>query len=127
MGLLAAIIGGVVWAAVTVNTGYQIGWMAVGVGALVGFAVRMGRGVDLYFGIIGAVLAFVGCALGNFLSMAGFIGKESGVDILQVLQTIDYSKVPETMMSAAEPMDLLFYGIAVYEGYRFSFRRCVVE
>ena len=35
---------------------------------------------------------------------------------------IDYSKAPELMISMFHPMDLLFYGLAVYEGYKFSFQ-----
>jgi hypothetical protein len=31
--------------------------------------------------------------------------------------------VPELMLEAFSPMDLLFYGIAVYEGYKFFFRQ----
>src|SRR5713101_3491857 len=37
-GLAAAIIGAIIWAVVTVTTKYQIGWMALGVGALIAFA-----------------------------------------------------------------------------------------
>ena len=48
-GLLAAVLGAAVWAGVTVATGYQIGWMAVGVGFVVGFTVRLlGKGVTLF-------------------------------------------------------------------------------
>ena len=43
-GLAAAIIGAIIWAVVTVTAKYQIGWMAVGVGVLVGFALRIGKG-----------------------------------------------------------------------------------
>ena len=39
-GLAAAMLGAGVWAAVTVLTEYQIGWMAVGIGVLVGFSMR---------------------------------------------------------------------------------------
>src|SRR5260221_13726610 len=54
-GFISAIIGAVIWAAVTVATGYQIGWMAVGVGFLVGVAVRKyGKGLTPMFGVIGA-------------------------------------------------------------------------
>jgi hypothetical protein len=35
--------------------------------------------------------------------------------------------VPEVMMDAFSPMDLLFYGIAIYEGYKFSFRQITEE
>jgi len=31
-GIAAAVVGAIIWAIITVVTGYQIGWMAVGVG-----------------------------------------------------------------------------------------------
>src|SRR5690348_8928868 len=65
-GLSAALLSAVLWAVITVATKYQIGYMAVGVGLLVGFAVRLfGAGVDQYFGIIGAFFSLLGCLLGN--------------------------------------------------------------
>ena len=120
----AALVGGVAWAAVTVITGYQIGWMAVGVGFLVGYSVRyLGKGIDTIFGVIGAALALLGCLLGNFFSLIGFASKQENIGVFDILSSIDYNIVPQAMMEAFSPMDLLFYGIAVYEGYRFSFRQ----
>lgn len=50
-GSLAAVVGAMLWAAVTVITNAQIGWMAIGVAALVGVVVRtLGRGLDKSFG-----------------------------------------------------------------------------
>lgn len=43
-GLFAAILAGVVWYAFTVLTNYQVGYIAIGVGFLIGFAVRLGSG-----------------------------------------------------------------------------------
>ena len=40
-GLGAAIVGAAIWAAITAATDYQIGFMAIGVGFLAGFAVRL--------------------------------------------------------------------------------------
>ena len=126
-GFAAAIVGALLWAAITLFTQYQIGWMAIGVGFLVGFAVRLGKGIDKIFGIIGAVFALIGCVLGNFFSLVGFISKQENLNIMSTLGAIDYSKVPNIMASTFSAMDLLFYGIAVYEGYRFSFRPLTVE
>ena len=122
-GVVAAIIGGIAWAAVTVTTEYQIGYMAIGVGFLVGFAVRLGHGRTPAFGLIGAVLALAGCLLGNFLSMVGFVTKSENLDYLKTLSAIDYAKVPDLMRSTFDVMDLVFYAIAVYEGYRFSIKQ----
>ena len=123
-GVAAAVAGGIVWAVVTVTTGYQIGYMAVGVGFLVGYSVRhLGKGIDKIFGIIGAALALLGCLLGNFFSLVGFSSKQENIGVLDILTSIDYSIVPGVMIDAFSPMDILFYGIAVYEGYKFSFRQ----
>lgn len=122
-GLIAAVIGGVLWAVVTVSTNYQIGFMAIGVGFLVGYAVRFGRGNTAIFGYVGAVLALFGCVLGNFFSLVGYVAQNQHVSVLTALSTIDYAKVPAIMMESFQAMDLLFYGIAVYEGYRFSLVR----
>ncbi|MBS1506976.1 MAG: hypothetical protein JSS79_10030 [Bacteroidetes bacterium] len=127
-GAVAAVVGGVIWALVTVSSGYQIGWMAVGVGFLVGYSVRfLGKGIDKVFGVIGASLALFGCLLGNFFSIIGFAAKQESMGIFAILTSLDYSLVPDVMIEAFSPMDLLFYGIAIYEGYRFSFRQVTEE
>ncbi len=123
-GLTASIAGAAIWAAVTVVTGFQIGWMAVGVGFLAGGAVRfLGRGIDASFGYAGAALSLFGCLLGNFLSLCAIVAQEEGIGLFTALTHLNPAGIPEAMVATFHPMDLLFYGIAVYEGYRFSFRR----
>jgi len=84
--------------------------------------VRLGNGVDKIFGVTGAILALLGCLLGNVLSLVGFFAKEEQISYFSALSRIDYTVLPEVMVAAFDPMDLVFYGIALYEGYRFSFR-----
>ncbi|MCB0214537.1 MAG: hypothetical protein KDJ52_34675 [Anaerolineae bacterium] len=125
-GLVAAVIGAVIWAAITVMTGYQLGIVAVGLGFLVGVAVGVfGKGIDRIFGFMGAGLALFSCILGNFLTIAAFIAQEEAMSIVGVLFILFLSPslVIELMGATFSPMDLLFYGIAVYEGYKFSFRK----
>jgi hypothetical protein len=124
-GALAAAVSAAIWAAITAATGFQIGWMAVGVGILVGLGVRvLGKGVDNSFRVAGAALALLGCAAGNLCAgcfvVAGALTEASGVPVsfLDVLTTP--SIWAEIMQATFHPMDLLFYGIAVYEGWRFS-------
>lgn len=120
-GLLAAIVGEMVWAVVTVMTSYQIGWMAVGVGFLVGGMVRLfGRGVDKRFSYLGAGMALFGCLLGNCLTYCMFIARDAGLSIAAVLTQVNPGALPNLMLSNLHPLDILFYGLALYEGYRFS-------
>ena len=122
-GIGAAIIGAILWAIVTVVTEYQIGFMAIGVGFLVGYTVRiLGKGVNITFGIIGAVCSFIGCLLGNVLSTCIFISQVESIPILDILYSLNISITMGLLIETFDFMDLLFYGIAIYEGYRFSFR-----
>ncbi len=125
-GVAAGIVGAAVWAIVTVMTQYQIGWMAVGVGFLVGYAVRLlGKGMTKTFGVLGATCALCGCVLGNVLSVCGFVSREESVPFLLVAVNVllQPAMIFEMLKATFSPMDLLFYGIAVYEGYRLSFRQ----
>lgn len=120
VGSGAALISAIVWAAITVATEYQIGWMAIGVGLLVGFAVRLGKGSGTVFSIIGATLALLGCILGNFFSFVAIMARELQMTPFAVLGMVDYLKVPMAMIQASSAMDVLFYGLAVYGGYKYS-------
>ena len=118
-GLAAAIIGAIIWAVVTVTTKYQIGWMALGVGALVGFALRIGNGGKA-FGILGAFLALFGCILGNYFSLIAFASVEEHVGFFTMLNNSDSGKVMSALWDDFLSTSVLFYAIAVYEGYKFS-------
>lgn len=127
-GAVAALVGAALWAGVAIAIGYQIGYMAVAVGFLVGFAMRhLGKGIDQAFGVAGAVLALLGCALGNLFSVCAFLSRQEGVPFFEVLSRLDLESISELMAATFSPMDLLFYGIAVYEAYKFSFRRLAVQ
>lgn len=127
-GLIAAVVGAAVWAGVTIATEYQIGWMAVAIGFLVGIAVRAGgKGIDQVYGVVGAVLSLVGCALGNLFTVAWFVSQEYGVPVSEVLSGLDVESAIELMSATFQFMDLLFYGLAVYFGYRYAFRELGVD
>lgn len=122
-GLVVGLVGAVLWGVLTVATNYQIGYMAVAIGAGVGLAIRkFGNGIDSIFGYSGAGIALFSVLLGNFLSIIGFIASAEGLAYVETLLLFNYAYLPEVMAETFNPIDLLFYGIAVYEGYKFSFR-----
>jgi hypothetical protein len=123
-GLAAAAIGAGLWALITIVVGFQIGWMAVGVGFLVGWAVRMaGNGRHSAFGFMGALLALSGCALGNLLAIIMIAARQYNVPPLAVLGRLTPDVVVGLMEASFRPMHVIFYFVAILEGYRFSIVR----
>lgn len=122
-GLAASMAGALLWAVITVATNYQIGYMALAVGLLVGFSVRFfGAGIDQVFGIVGAFFALLGCVLGNLLSQVGFIADAESLGYVDVLTFLNWDMIVAIFTESFSIMDLVFYGIAAYEGYKFAFR-----
>jgi hypothetical protein len=122
-GLGGAVVGAGLWAVVTVVTQMELGIMAIAVGFIVGYAVReLGKGREQKFGILGAVCGLIGCVLGNLLSAIGVYAQARGIGFFDVLGGLNMDFLSRLMSVFFSPMDLLFYAIAVYEGYKFSFR-----
>jgi len=123
-GLFAAVVGAGVWAAVTVASEYQFGVMAVGIGFLVGYAVRFaGKGIAPVFGAVSAVLSLLGCAVGNLLTVIWVIASAEGVSLMEVATQLNVAIVIEILKSTFTGMDVLFYGLAAYFGYKTAFRQ----
>ena len=122
--LAACLLGAAAWAGISYATEYQIGYMAVAIGLLVGFANRYaGKGIDQVYGVIGAVFAFVSCVLGNYLTLIAFTAKQTELGFFNLLSVIGPSTAVSALAESFQPMDILFYGLAIYEGYKFSFRQ----
>ncbi|MGF1637577.1 MAG: hypothetical protein ACFCUU_10940 [Cyclobacteriaceae bacterium] len=122
-GMIVGVFGAILWGVITVSTGFQIGYMALAIGAGVGMAIRkFGNGIDQIFGFWGAGIALFCVLFGNFLSIVGFITHLEGLGYLDVLFMFDYAYLPEVMMETFSIIDLAFYGAALYSGYKFSFR-----
>jgi hypothetical protein len=120
-GAAAASASAVLWGVITALTGYQIGFMAVGVGVAVGFAVRAaGHGVDTSFRVLASILAVIGCAAGNLLAGCAFFAAANEVGVERVLQALDLDMAANLMQAMFSPMDVLFYGLAILEAWRRS-------
>lgn len=122
-GFLLALICALIWAAITVTTEYQIGYMALAVGLVVGLGVRFfGAGIDQVYGFLGAFLALLSCLLGNLFSQVGFIAQAQSLGYLDTFRLLDMSTILLIYTESFGPMDLVFYGFAIFEGYKFAFR-----
>jgi len=119
-GGIAMLLGAVIWGAVTYFTEYRIGWIAIGVGFLVGFAIKQfGKGKSAIFGLSGAVLSLIRCLLGNFLVYSGIIAREEGASFLEVVffLLVTPAAVMEVFTLAFDFRDILYYALAAYVGF----------
>jgi len=122
-GLVAAAIGAGVWMAVTVMLKVHVGFVALGVGALVGLSIRVaGNGRNILFGIMGALLTLAGCLCGEVLAAV-----QSAVtpehDFYSVLTTIDLVALVTTIFTKMDVIMYVIYGIGIFEGYKLSMRK----
>ena len=66
--------------------------------------------------------AFLGCAVGNLFAVCGIVADQEGMAFMDIVAQLDPPLVQQLMVATFQPMDLLFYGLAIYEGYKLSFR-----
>lgn len=126
-GLLAAVVGGAVWAVVVVKTGYEIGFAAVGIGILAGysvvFATRGRRGVPLQ---VTAVLASaLGVALGKYFTYVWDVKKAVedafGAEAADEVSVFDSQSVRFFFEDADKLFsfdDALWFAFAIYAAWR---------
>lgn len=127
-GMVATLVGAGIWAAITVATEYQIGYMAIGVGFLVAMAVKIfGKGFDPIFGYAGGVLALFGCILGNFFTVIAFASVSNNIPALEFIKNLDIGLVINVMVESFQFMDILFYSLAGYFGYKFAINQLQEE
>lgn len=122
-GFAASVIAAFIWSGITYITNMQIGYMAIGVGFLVGLAVRhLGKGIDFKFGLAGASFSLFGCLLGNLLVVMISASQIEGISVFQILSVLltTPTVIIEIYKESFSPIDLLFYGIAIYAGYRYG-------
>jgi hypothetical protein len=108
---VAAIVGIAIWITIAVVTGYEIGWVAWGVGGLIGLGMRLGyRDETSMSGLVAAGIAF--CSVGLF----------KGVIILGALAArAEGENIPMVGREGVfHPFDILFIGLAVATAYKVA-------
>lgn len=120
-GLGAAIVGAVVWAVVTVVTDSEIGFMAIGMGILVGAAMllvtKKKKGLGLQ--VIGVIMSILGIALGKYLSvfyfMRQFYAEETGFEIPigDLLNLESFSFMTDLLIEMFDVYDVLWIVLAI--------------
>lgn len=122
-GAAGALLGAVVWAIVAAYAHLNIGFIAILVGFSAGYGVRyLGKGIDRQFGIVGAVCAAVGVAAGNILATSIATANHYNTKVLSVIGSLNLDIMKEMLIADFSPIDLFFYGIALWAGYKYAIR-----
>ncbi len=101
----------------------HLGLVAIAVGALVGYAVRVGgHGTTMIYGIIGAVYTLVACVVGEALAII-CQGTSADISFWTVASQVNYSDLFSTIVSHTSAISAFIYAIGIYEGYKFAIRK----
>jgi hypothetical protein len=125
-GLVAALVGGIVWGLIVKWTQYELGFVAWGIGFIVGTAVVYGartlRGIP--FQLVAVVFALLGIVLGKYLGFV-WVGQDElekvGIDLpLFSKDTVDLFW--DARSDVWGWWDLLWVGLAVVTAFRIPQR-----
>lgn len=126
-GLIAAIVSGVVWAAIAIWTGYEIGYVAWGVGLLCGMGVVMlsqgQRGLPLQ--IVAVAASVLGIVIGKYgvyqhFLQESLVGVENGAAVAAEFGLFSAGMIQLFMADLPEMTglyDYLWFGLAVYSAW----------
>lgn len=114
-GGVAALVGASCWAIVAGVAGMQMGWVAVLIGFIVGYAVRFaGQGNAPIFGFAAGLLAILGCLLGNILGVVYLTMPTGGLSYTQSFSRLDLDKITTVASDHFKNIDVIFYAISIY-------------
>jgi hypothetical protein len=120
-GSAAAAVGAAAWTLVAVLLHQEWAWLAIGVGWLTGWAVRRaGRGFEVRFAALGALLAVSGIVAGKLLSLVALVAAEADIGFWEAFARIRPEHYPALLRETFQVMDLLFYGFAVWFAWKGS-------
>ncbi|HTY72189.1 MAG TPA: hypothetical protein VMI11_07150 [Actinomycetes bacterium] len=117
MGMGAAVGAAVVWALVAHLTNHDIGWMAIGVGWFVGFAMRaFGARRGTFSSVTAGALAVLGVGLGLVLATIDAVSRYFDVSLLTAIEGLRWGVVAQDLSS--DPLNWLFLVLAVLTAVR---------
>lgn len=120
-GAAAAALGAAAWAVVASLLHQEWAWIAIGIGWLVGWAVKIaGRGFEVRFAALGALLAVSGIIAGKLLSLVALVAAEGGIGFWDAFGRIRPEHYPALLQETFQVTDLLFYGFAVWFAWKGS-------
>jgi hypothetical protein len=125
-GLIAAVVSGAIWGGITILTGYEVGYVAIGVGYLCGLGVVMmskgKRGMPLQ--MIAIMSSVLGILIGKYIAFfdifKGVMATEAGAEAVSWMAMFSTGMIQffaSNIASMASGFDLLWIALAVYTAW----------
>jgi hypothetical protein len=118
-GLLAGVVGAILWGGFTALTHFRIGYLALGIGVLVGYAiVRVGQVRTVAVGVTAAVITLVACAAGDTGSIYFQAAHDLHTSVGNLLSVSNpFTVLREDLQHNA--FGLIFFAIAAWAAFRY--------
>lgn len=116
-GVVAMIVAALAYGGLIKLTEHEIGYAALGVGALVGVALGKVGGNNPLLPVIGIPLALLGVYLGQVFGIALTIADLPGAPGVVTILTDHFDLVQQAWKDNVGGMDILFFGLAGLEGF----------
>ena len=125
-GLIAAVLSGAIWGGIAIWTGYEVGYVAIGVGFLCGLGVTMlskgKRGMPLQ--MIAIMASVLGIVVGKYITFfdifKGVMATETGAEAVSWMSMFSMGMIKfftANIASMAGGFDLLWIALAVYTAW----------
>ncbi len=98
-GLIGGFLGALIWAGISYLINREIGWIAVGVGFLAGFGVRLGAGENegTTYGLLAVALSVLALIVGKYMAVSFIVS-----DFEKKLDQVAFIVTDEDMIQAKE-------------------------
>ena len=125
--LIAAVLGGALWAVIAAQTEKEIGLIAIVIGAMAGYAVVLfsNKRIATIHKIIAVVFSLVGILLGKYFTVTYFTAELfNDTSVMDLVFTGDMiSAFAETIQEYfSDPLDALFILLAVVSAWQIPGR-----
>jgi hypothetical protein len=114
--IVAAIVAALLYGLIIKGTKHEIGYAALAVGAIVGFALGKLGGRNPALPFIGVPLALLGVYAGQIFGIALLAASANDVSVTTAL-TDHFSFIQDTWKDSMDAKDILFFAIAGFEGF----------
>ena len=120
-GVGAMLAGTLLW--ILIARKYQVSWMSIVVAFGIASATKYAGKVTVWWpGAINGLLALVAALIGN-LATAIYIVSKRGKTPGEILAGMDVGTAITFLKALSGPMGIVFYALAIYVGFWFSFTR----